>query len=173
MSIVRAIAATIPYYNVAVFTTRSLPVRSQVPSITDFDQGGTFRTLVSTYLGPSVGWVKLPSSILPITQTGIYTLQPGVTLVTVNVAGPVQIILPSAVDPPVPAGVQPGLYGDEPITIVDIGGNATGNPIQVAAQAGQTVMGLSSVQIIINYGGITLEPNSSTAGWNSISLINP
>jgi hypothetical protein len=136
----------------------------------DLDQGGTQRSWVKSYLGPSVGWVWFPEqNVLPLTTTGTTTLNPSVSLVTVNVAGLVTIKLPAATNPTVAAGAQPGLFVDNPITIVDIGGNAGSNTITIQPAAGETIMGLSSITITVNYGGYVLAPNSAQQTWNSIS----
>src|SRR6266404_6779238 len=131
-------------------------------SQTDLDQGGTARQWVRTYLGPSVGWVDLPgTNPFPITTAGTYILSPDTSLVTVNVAGVVIVVLPSAVNPSVPAGVQPALFAKTPITIVDIGGNAEANPITINPASGsENIMGLASITISVNYGGYTLNPDN-------------
>src|SRR5712664_961586 len=140
-------------------------------SQTDLDQGGTARQWVRTYLGPSVGWVQLPgNNPFTITVAGTYTISPDTSLVTVNVVGAVIIVLPSAIDPIVPAGVQPGLFAKTPITIVDIGGNAQAHPITIQpASVSENIMGLASIQITVNYGAFTLNPNNSQRGWTNIS----
>ncbi len=140
-------------------------------SQTDLDQGGTSRNWVKSYLGPSVGWVWTPEqNVLPITAAGTYSLDPSVSLVTVNVAGAVTITLPSAVTPSAGAQAQPGLFVKNPITIVDVGNNAQAHPVTIQPASGsETIMGLSSIQITVNYGGYTLAPNSALATWNSIS----
>jgi hypothetical protein len=136
----------------------------------DFDQSGTFRSWMRQYLGPSVGWVTLPlQNVFPITAAGTYTLSPDVSQVTVNVAGAVTIILPPARHPSVPPIAQPGLYGNTPIVIVDVGGNAAAHPITIQAAPTETIMGLASIQITAAYGGYTLAPNSAQATWNAIS----
>lgn len=136
----------------------------------DLDQGGTQRQWVRTYLGPSVGWVYLPGlNLLPtITAAGTYVLLPDTTLVQVNAAGAVIITLPSALNPGVPATTLPALYARKPVTIVDIGGFAQAHPITINPFVGQTIMGLASVQITVNYGAFTLLPNPS-GSWNNIS----
>jgi hypothetical protein len=118
-----------------------------------------------------VGWTWVPSSnVLPITAAGTYVLDPSTSLVTVSVAGAVIIVLPSAIDPSVPAGVQPGLFANNPITIVDIGGNATAHPITIQPASGsENIMNLPSISLSVNYGGYSLLPNSALKGWNSIS----
>jgi hypothetical protein len=136
----------------------------------DLDQGGTARQWQMAYLGPSVGWVRVPvQNILAITAAGTYVLDPSTSLVTVNVVGAVTITLPSAIDPSVPAGVQPGLFANNPITIVDIGGNATAHPITIQPASGsENIMNLPSITLSVNYGGYSLLPNSALKGWNSI-----
>jgi hypothetical protein len=141
-------------------------------SQTDLDQGGTPRQWIRTYLGPSVGWIQLPGlNPLPtITAPGTYTLAPDTTLVQVNCNGAVIIILPSAQDPGVVAGVLPGLYAKHPVTIVDIGSHAQANPITIQPASGaENIMGLTSIQITVNYGGYTLNPSNAQKGWTSIS----
>src|SRR3974390_369037 len=139
-------------------------------SQTDLDQGGTNRQWQRTYMGPSVGWVMGPlQNILPVSATGTYTLDPSVSLVEVGVAGPVPIVLPSAANPAAPAGALPGQYVKNPITIVDVGGNAATNNITINPAPGDTVMGLASVKIATNYGGYTLAPVPAQRTWTSIS----
>ncbi len=142
-----------------------------MPSQLDLDMGGTSREWVSTYLGPSVGWVRLPSrNLLEVTAAGTYTLDPSTNLVHVKVAGVVTIILPSAINPVVPAGVQPGLFGKMGIGIVDIGGNAQANPITIQpASVSETIMNLASIQITANYGGFILYPSNTLKGWTNQS----
>ncbi len=141
-------------------------------SQTDLDQGGTSRQWVKTYMGPSVGWVYLPgvNPIPNIIAGGTYTLLPTTTLVQVDVAAPVTIILPSAIRPVVPAGVLPGLFANKPVTIVDIGGFAAANPITINPASGsENIMGLATIQILSAYGAWTLNPSTIQRGWTAIS----
>jgi hypothetical protein len=137
----------------------------------DLDQGGTARQWVRTYLGPSVGWVYLPGrNPFVITAAGSYTMLPDTTLVEVNVAGAVTVILPTAIDPGVPAGVLPALYAKKPITIVDLGGFAQAHPITIQPASGsENIMGLASIAITVNYGAFTLNPSNAQKGWTNIS----
>ena len=136
----------------------------------DLDQGGTSREWVSTYLGPSVGWVRLPSrNLLEIKVAGTYTLDLSTNLVHVNVNGSVTINLPPASDPSVPAGVLPGKFGKVGIGIVDIGGFGPTFPITIAAAAGETIMSLSSIQLSVRFGGFILYPSSTLRGWTNQS----
>lgn len=140
-----------------------------MPSQTDLDQGGTSRQWVNTYLGPSVGWVRAPAqNILAIVAGGTYVLDPSTSLVTVNTTGVVTITLPSAINPTIPAGAQPGLFVKNPITIVDIGGNAAAHNITIQPKSGsENIMGLASIKITSNYGGFILEPTPATSGWSN------
>jgi hypothetical protein len=141
-----------------------------MPSQLDLDQGGTSREWVSTYLGPSVGWVRLPSrNLLEITAAGTYTLDPSTNLVHVNVAGAVTIVLPPASNPAVPAGVLPGKYGKIAMGIVDIGGFAAAHPITIQAAAGETVLNAASIQIAANFSGYILYPSNTLKGWTNQS----
>ncbi len=140
-------------------------------SQTDLDQGGTNRNWVKSFLGPSIGWIWTPvQNFLPITAGGTYTLDPSTNFVTINTTGSVTIKLPSAVDPAAGAGAQPGLFANPPIVIVDVGGNAQAHPITIQpVSVSETIMGLTQIQITVNFGGYTLAPNSAQSTWNSIS----
>lgn len=133
----------------------------------DLDQGGTFRTWIRQYMGPTIGWVNLPGqSIFPINAAGVYTLTPDITFVPVNVAvGAVIIILPPSTLPAVPATAQPQLYGNVPLTILDVGGNAASNPITIEPSGSDTIMTETSIVIQTSYGGYTLSPNNGI--WNA------
>jgi hypothetical protein len=136
----------------------------------DLDQGGTFRQWVKAYLGPSIGWVNVPlQNILIITSAGTFTIDPSVSLVEVNVAGSVTVILPSVRGSAGGPQAQPGLYALNPVTVVDIGSHATANPITINPAAGENIMGLSSIQIVADNGAFTLAPSQDQLGWNSIS----
>jgi hypothetical protein len=110
------------------------------------------------------------NNIFPITAAGLFTIDPNITLVTVKVNGAVTITLPAATNPAVGGGVLPGLFIDNPITIVDVGGFAGANPITIKpTSVAETIMGLAQITISVNYGGYTLAPNSANRLWNSIS----
>jgi hypothetical protein len=121
----------------------------------DLDQGGTFREFGNLSLGPSVGPITVPVfANLSIMSGGLYTLSKGITRVSVNVAAPVTITLPpSEPSDTAPAIAHPGHHINWPITIADVGGNAQAWPITINCIAGDTIMGLASIQITVNYGG--------------------
>jgi hypothetical protein len=137
----------------------------------DLDQSGTRREWRRVYLGPSVGWIDAPyQNLLPITAAGTYNLDPSTNLVEVNVAGAVTIVLPSCQFPAAGAQAQPRLFASNPITVIDIGGNAASNNITLQPNnPAETIMGLASVKISTNYGGFTLQPVPSQKTWTSIS----
>ena len=135
-------------------------------SQTDLDQGGTFREWVNTYMGPTVGWQRVPArSVLTLTAAGTYALNLSTTLVIVNTTAAVTITMPSAKDASVPAGAQPGLYVKSIINIVDISGapNATIDPISGA----ETIMGLTSISLKVSYGSFSLRPDNTFSGWTA------
>lgn len=138
-------------------------------SQTDLDQGGTKRAWVREYLGPSVGWIYAPQrNVLLITAAGTYNLDPSVSLVEVNVNGAVTVVLPAATDPSVGPQALPGLFAKNPITVVDIGGFAAGQPITIQRNnSAENILGLASIQITANYGGFTLKPSSTQRGWTN------
>ena len=140
----------------------------------DYDTGGTARQTQKAFLGPSVGWVdKVPTaSLLQVTTSGTYNLDPGICLVQVNVAGAVIIVLPTALNPSVSALAQPNLFIKQTIVIADVGGNAAAHPITIQPNSGaESIMGQASIQIKDNYGSYSLTPaaNYSPGTWLAVS----
>jgi hypothetical protein len=135
----------------------------------DLDQGGTYRQWERVYLGPSVGWVYTAKrNVLLITAAGTYQLVYGTSLVQVNCAGLVTVTLPSAIDPTVPPSAMPGPYTKTPITIVDIGGNASTYNITINPFSGaENIMGTPSIVVAVDYGGYILFPVSAQMGWSN------
>jgi len=119
----------------------------------DFDQSGVFREYAKISLGPSIGFITTPIfSNLSITAGGSYAPARGTTRVSVNVAAPVTVTLPPS-GAGRDAAANPGDHVSLPVTVADVGGNAAAWPITIAAAAGDTVMGLPTIQITTNYGG--------------------
>ena len=143
-----------------------------MPSQTDLDQGGTARLWVTQYLGPTLGWVRVPArnaiadgiNTAAIRTAGTYNLDLSTNFVQVSVVGAVTIVLPSAKSK---SGIaQPGLAVAAPVTIVDVGGNAAAHPITIQPISGaENIMGLTQIQIATNFGGFILEPSNLLAGW--------
>ena len=137
-------------------------------SQTDLDMGGTSREWVRAYRGPSVGWIWVPvRNVLQVTAAGTYNLDPSTTLVEINVNGLVTVVLPSAVLPTAGPQAQPGLFAQNPVTVVDIGGFASAtNPITIQRNnANENIVGLASIQITAKFGGFVLKPSSVQKGW--------
>jgi hypothetical protein len=124
----------------------------------DYDQSGSFREYARIGMGPSVGFLLMPVfANLTITAGGIYALAKGTTYVSVNVAAPVTITLPPAMPIGFVAAIaNPGAHINQSVTICDVGGNAQAWPITINCVAGDTIMGLASIQIAVNYSGRVL-----------------
>jgi hypothetical protein len=138
----------------------------------DWSKGGNNPNWTLRDFGPSIGWAWAPQqNLLAITTAGTAALDPSITLVTVNVvASGVVIILPTSI---VPSGAgaalaQPSLFARSPVTIVDIGGNAFTYPITISPQAGESIMGLSSLTLNVNFQGVTLMPDGAGL-WSMLS----
>lgn len=138
-------------------------------SVTDLDQGGTFREWVRTYLGPSVGWVMFQQAATTVVKTGgVTTIDLSVRVVQVNFNGSVTIQLPSSIVPPstIPAiTIQPGSLIPE-VYISDVGGFAQANPITILPFGSELIFGAALVQITSNYGGYSLK-GIPTGGWST------
>lgn len=132
----------------------------------DLDQGGLVQEWDRVWMGPSVGWVYRPArNVLPIIAPGTYTVDLAISLITINVAGAVTVILPSLSNPPSAVG-NPGFFVRNPITIVDIGGNGVLFPIAIQPTAPATIAGLASIAINSNFGGYTLIPKTGSQLWS-------
>ncbi len=117
-------------------------------------------------MGPSVGWIVAPArNVLPITAAGTYALLNSTTLVIIDTTAAVTLTLPTALNPNVVAGAQPGPYVKSIITIVDISGapNTTIDPISGA----ETLMGLASIKLSTAYGSFSLRPDNTLQGWTA------
>jgi len=139
-------------------------------SQTDLDQGGTFREWTKVWMGPSIGWVPRPTyNVLLITAPGTYTIDRSTSNVNVNSAIGVIVVLPSTLFSVAGATAQPGTFVANPVIVTDLSGNANAAPITINPAAGDTIMGLSSIQLTANYGAFTLLPNSGLRTWNNVS----
>lgn len=133
----------------------------------DLDQGGTFRQTQKVYLGPSVGWVEVAEQwILNVTTSGVTTLSRGTNIVLVNSSSPPTIQLPSSKASLAGAQAVPKQFAIVPLIIADVGGQATNNNITVLPFGAETIAGLASIAITVNYGSLVLNPNIVSGGWN-------
>jgi hypothetical protein len=135
-------------------------------SQTDLDQGGTFRQYAPVYLGPSVGWIWFPvNAQLVVSAAGAQAISRGTNLIQVNFNGAVTINLPSSKASTQGPGVIPGQAVYVPTIICDIGGFATANPVTINPAAGETISGLNTVSLAVNFGTVLLNPLLTSGGW--------
>jgi hypothetical protein len=136
----------------------------------DLDQGGFPRQWITVALGPGLGRTKAPlRSVAVVNTPGTFTVPASVTVIEVNAAGPVTVILPPATGPAVIA--QNLLISKRPVMVMDISGNASTNNITIVPLPGENIVGLSSLVIKTNYGGVTLTPSQPLGGWSLIKGI--
>lgn len=140
-------------------------------SQTDYDQGGTHRTFIKQYLGPSVGWQTVPyNNLMHVDAVGEQDIALGVTLVFVNVDDDGVILnLPPASNPDVSPMTIPVPFVNIPVTIVDIGGHAGDHPVTIRPADGETIMGLAEITLASPYGGWVLKPIPEEATWVTVS----
>lgn len=137
-----------------------------MPSQIDLDQGGTIRTYMNLWQGPSLGWLTYPvQSVLPIFAGGTYDIDIGTNAILIDVAANVTIQLPSALANPAGAGAVPGSYVAKTIAIGDLGGNATSFTYNILPYGSELISGLTEVPLAAAYGWIILQPNVAEGGW--------
>ena len=136
-----------------------------MPSLIDLDQGGTYRPVERVWMGHTIGWIMAPEAIVQVTTPGTTTLQLGVSVASVNVAGAVTIQLPAFKgNSATTQGTIPGVYVPAVVNVVDSGGNAGSFAITILPAAGETIAGLPFIQITTSYGSFALLPNPVTGG---------
>ena len=62
-------------------------------------------------------------------------------------------------------GAQPGLSLGLPLTVVDIGGNASNFNITILPYGTETIDGLASLTLSAPYGAYTLRPQLTVGKW--------
>lgn len=141
-------------------------------STPDLDKGGNVTQGTRRYLGPSVGWVYVPDTVVGVTVAGTTTIYLGTTLVTIDVNGNVSIQLPSSkASTTASAGALPGPSIGAPITVVDIGGHVDGSTVlyTILPFGTEKIMGLNSIQIASPYGAFVLWPTlTGSGGWTQL-----
>jgi hypothetical protein len=130
---------------------------------------GTLEQFVTTWLGPSLGWAKLP--VMPelfVSSTAPLTIPPFTSRVILN-AAVTSILLPSVaawVTPQPTLGQRNIACFDRSLWIKDlIGAASVGSPIVVTACGSDEIDTLSSYSIITAYDLIRLYPLSDLSGW--------
>lgn len=142
-----------------------------MPSLTDLDQGSTFRPMFRYWMGNTIGWVWVPAATVAVTTGGTTQLQLGVSQVHVGSVGvAVTIQLPAFKGTTTATqGTVPGPFVPQPITITDSSGGAGTNTITIQPAAGETISGLPFVQITAPYGAVVLQPDPINGGCILVS----
>lgn len=136
-----------------------------MPASIDFDRSGVSIQSSRVNLGPSLGWVDVLGGGIDITSPMTIEIPLGISEVNVSVAGAVVIELPSAKGNRAGAMAVPNSYAITPIIIRDIGGFAQAHPITIVAAPGETISGVSSIQIATNYATTILKPDIMSGLW--------
>lgn len=133
----------------------------------DLDRGGFGFQRVRTYLGPTLGWKdELVSPSTDIITGGIHLVQPGESLLLVDVAAAVQINLPDVVGWFKQTADQPATGFERSITIKDIGGNAANFNIVVAPFGQQAIDNIQTSLVISEArANVKLIPLLDLTGW--------
>lgn len=134
----------------------------------DLDQSGNVFQKARVYLGPSLGWVE--TQIKPaqlVTTAGATQLTAGASVVLVNVAAAVSIVLPDVAAWLKEQAYQPATAFDRGIWIKDLGGNAASFNITVVPATGQTIDTLASYALIANHAIGRFYPLTDLSGWYS------
>jgi hypothetical protein len=137
--------------------------------MTDLDKSGHGFQRVRTYLGPSLGWVdELVGPSTLIKTAGTYNVQPGDSLILVEVAAGVQINLPDVRQWVQQTAYQPATGFDRSITIKDLGGNAANFNIIVAPFSQQYIDDIQNALVMATARAtIKLIPLIDLSGWAS------
>lgn len=135
--------------------------------MTDLDQSGHGYQRVRTYLGPSLGWKE--EFVLPATDIltgGTYVVQPGDTLLLVEVAAVVTIQLPDVRTWVQQNANQPATGFERTLTIKDLGGNAANFNIIIAPFGQQAIDNLQQALVLATArANVKLIPLIDMSGW--------
>lgn len=132
---------------------------------TDLDKGGTGYHRSKVYLGPTLGWVDSP--LIPArTITVTSTVDPGDSVVLVDVAAIVTVNLPDVVEWVKQSFGRPATGYERALWIKDLGGNATAFNITVHPFGGQLIdKSAANVVMNTNFQMIRLYPLFDLSGW--------
>lgn len=133
----------------------------------DLDQSGQSYQQVRAYLGPSLGWVMVrvkPETL--IASAGTYTVQPGDSILLVNVAGLVTVQLPDVARWVKETAYNPATGFERAIYVKDYGGNAAAFNITIAPFGTNTIDKFASnFTIIQNRQLLRLYALNDLTGW--------
>jgi microcystin-dependent protein len=133
----------------------------------DQDRSGRGFQQSRIWLGPSLGWtMEAIQASTKIMVAGPYTVQPGDSLLLVDVPGVVSISLPDVRDWVAQTANQPATGFNRSIVVKDLGGNATNFNITIIPFAGQAIdKTVGSILINQSFGLIELIPLIDLTGW--------
>jgi hypothetical protein len=138
----------------------------------DPDQSGNSWQKVRVYLGPTLGWSEtLVRPTRNITSPGSFPIVPGESIVLVNVAGSVTLLLPDVKTWVSQVASQPATGFERSIWVKDLGGNASVFPITIVpfpiGMGSQTIdLIAASFTIVQNHQMLRLYPKQPELnGW--------
>jgi hypothetical protein len=133
----------------------------------DLDKSGYGFQRIRTYLGPSLGWIdELVQPTIEIKVGGTYVVKPGDSLILVDVAAAVTILLPDVKSWIQQPANQPATGFDRSITIKDLGGNASNFNIVVTPFGTQQIDNLQTSLVVgTSRTAIKLVPLIDMTGW--------
>lgn len=137
-----------------------------MPLPADLDKGGGYAQKMRSYFGPSLGW--LDEYILPqgtITSAGTFSVDPGTSLVLVDVAGLVTLNLGDVNLFLQLTSVQPANGIERCVWIKDYGGNAAAFNITINPFGTQKIDKLTQLIIGQNRQIVRLYPIRDASGW--------
>lgn len=123
-----------------------------------FVPGGTITATNVQQAVEQIG-LTLPFLTTPTVVTGTGSIAATDTVVQTNQAAPIVLTLPLSAA----WATQNSKYG-LPLSIFDISGAASTNSVTINPSGGQTIAGLASLTINLDYNGFRLMPKS-TGGW--------
>jgi hypothetical protein len=139
----------------------------------DLDKSGRGFQQSRVYLGPSLGWTMeqvQPSAV--VTTTGTYTVQPGDSLILVDVAALVTIQLPDVRLWVQQTANQPATAFNRRLGIKDFGKNATSFNITIAPFETQEIDDVNApITISTDLGVVELAPLIDLTGWAVLSNV--
>lgn len=134
----------------------------------DLDQSGQGYQIVRVYRGPSLGWAELRVKPQTLVTTASYQVIGGDSLLLVNRAGLVTVLLPSVALWVKEPSYNPNTGFENALWVKDFGGNAAAFNITVTPFGADKIDNLSiSFTLVQNRQLLRLYPLNSLDGWIS------
>jgi hypothetical protein len=97
---------------------------------------------------------------------GVYQVFPGDSVILVNIAGAVTLVLPDVRSWVQETAYQPATAFERALFIKDLIGTAAANPITIQPLSGQGIdLAVGSISITTNHGLVRLYPLDDLTGW--------